>query len=288
MPEDTGARADIHALERTSDPSVITIGEGARIILQMREDTLQFLEMLPLENKSEKLFDPGPGAIEIPLPQGFTGAEGGESERKIEIRKNHGVAIHGAISPKRALGETDAKQAGNEVTFGFVLPYTGDTKEFEQPMPNGIGLTTIIMEQIPGMEITGPGVGPREARELNGKKYWVMPGSAVPAGGVLRFTVKGLPSIDHTGRNIAGALAIALLIAAVVFGRRPGGEAQRAAQTERDRLTARREVLFAELVAVERQARGGSATAADRRREVVAKLEGVYQQLASLDEQRAP
>jgi hypothetical protein len=288
MPDDSGARADIHALERTSDPSVVTIGEGARIILQMREDTLQFLEMLPLENKSDKLFDPGPGAVEIPLPQGFVSAEAGESDRKIEIRQNHGVAIHGPISPRKSLGDNDAKQAGNEVTFGFVLPYRGDTKEFSQPMPNGIGLQTIIMEQIPGMEITGPGVGAREARELNGRKYWVMPGSAVAPGGTLTFTITGLPSTDHTGRTIAAILTLALLGAAVFFGRRPADEARRAAASERDKLTARRENLFAELVAVERQARGGSTTASDRRRDLVTKLEGVYQQLAALDEQRAP
>jgi hypothetical protein len=287
MPDDSGVRAEIHAMERTSDPSVVTIGEGARIVLQMREDTLQFLEFLPLENKSEKLFDPGPGAVEIPLPTGFTGAEAGESDRKIEIRKPHGVAVHGPISPKKALGDSDAKQAGNEITIGFVLPYEGNTKEFEQAMPTGIGLPTIIMEQIPGMEITGPGIGQREARELNGKKYWVMPGSAIPPGGAMRFTVTGLPSIDHSGRTIAGILALALIGAAISFGRRPAGEARRAAASERDRLTARRENLFAELVAVERQARGGSATAPERRRELVGKLEGVYRQLAALDEQRS-
>jgi hypothetical protein len=288
MPDDSGVRAEIHALERTSDPSVVTIGEGARIVLQMREDTLQFLEFLPLENKSDKLFDPGPGAVEITLPSGFTGGEAGESDRKIEIRKNHGAAVHGTISPRRALGDTDAKQAGNEVTIGFVLPYEGDSKDFAQPMPTGIGLYTLIMEQIPGMEISGPGVGQREAKELNGKKYWVMPGSAVPPGGVLHFTVTGLPSIDHSGRIISAALTIALILAAFAFGRRPVDETRRAAASERDRLTARRENLFAELVAVERQTRGGSATAPERRRELVGKLEGVYQQLAALDEQRAP
>ena len=48
--------------------------------------------------------------------------------------------------------------------------------------------------------------------------------------------------------------------------------------------------MFTELVAVERQTRSGTTTGAlpERRRELVAKLEGVYQQLAALDEQRAP
>jgi hypothetical protein len=289
MPEDMGARADIHALERTSDASVITIGEGARIILQMREDTLQFLEILPLENKSDRLFDPGPGAVEIPLPSEFTGAEAGQGDRKIEIRQGRGVGVHGTISPKASLGGNDAKAAGNEVTFGFVLPYRGTTREFVQPMPTGIGLFTLITEQLPGLELTGPGVGARESREVNGRKYWVMPGTAVPPGGVITFTVTGLPSIDHTGRVIAAVLAVALMLAAVAFARRPRDEARRAAVSERDRLTARREALFAELVAVERQSRAGALGATpERRRDLVAKLEGVYQQLAALEEQHAP
>jgi hypothetical protein len=289
MPEDMGARAEIHALARTSDPAVITIGEGARVVLQMREDTLQFLEMLPLENTSEKLFDPGPGAVEIPLPAEFTGAEAGESDRKLEIRQNHGVAVHGPISPKRALGGTDDKAAGNEIQFGFVMPYHGNSREFAQPMPTGMGLFTLITEQLPGLAITGPGIGARESRDLNGKKYWVMPGQAVPPGGVLTFTVTGLPSTDHTGRDVSGVLALALVAAAIVFGRRPKDEARKAAVSERDRLTARRETLFAELVAVETRARSGAAAATpERRRDLVGKLEGVYQQLAALDEQRAP
>jgi hypothetical protein len=290
MPEDSGARAEIHALERTSDPSVITIGEGARIILQMHEDTLQFLEILPLENKSDKLFDPGPGAVEIPLPTEFTGAEVGQGDRKLEIRSGLGVAIHGTISPKASLGGNDAKAAGNEVSFGFVLPYTGTTREFVQKMPTGMGLPTIITEQLPGLEISGPGIGAREeSKPLNGRKYWVMPGAAVPPGGELRFTVTGLPSLDHTGRWIALVLALGLLGAGIFFAWAPKDEARRAAVSERDRLTARREALFAELVAVERQARSGAVGATpERRRELVGKLEGVYQQLAALDEQHAP
>jgi hypothetical protein len=289
MPEDSGARANIRALERTSDPSVVTIGEGARIILQMREDTLQFLEILPLENKSDKLFDPGPGAVEIPLPTEFTGAEAGQSDRKIEIRQGRGVAIHGTISPKASLGGNDAKAAGNEVSFGFVLPYSGTSREFSQPIPTGMALPTIITEQLPGLEITGPGIGARESREVSGRKYWVMPGTPVPPGGTLAFTITGLPSTDHTGRNVSLALALALLGAAIVFARRPEDAARRASMNERDRLTARREALFAELVAVERQARAGAVGATpERRRELVGKLENVYQQLAALDEQHAP
>jgi hypothetical protein len=289
MPDGGGARGEIRALARTSDPGVITIGAGGRVVLQMQEDSLQVLEIFPLENTSDKMFDPGPGAVEIPLPKEFVGAQTADnSARKLEVRASHGIAVHGPITPKRSLTAADARAAGNEVTFGYVLPYQGDSRELEQPMPNGIGPFVVITEQFKNLSVTGHGVGPREARELGGKKYWVSPVEAIPPGGVLRLSITGLPSTDATGRVVSAGLAIALLLAAILFARRPIDEAKVAADRERERLTARREALFAELVAVEQDVRAGKGgDGKNRRNGLVNELEGVYQQLAGLDEQRA-
>jgi hypothetical protein len=295
MPETGGARAEIRALGRTGDPAVMTIGDGGRVIIQMHEDNLQFLEMFPIENSSDKMFDPGPGALEIPLPQGFVGAEAQESDRKIDVRQNHGMAVHGVFAPKRATVGTTAKNAGNEVVFGFVLPYHGETRAFAQPMPNGIGPFTLITEQIPGLTVSGPGIGARQQRELGGRKYWVMPGDQIAPGGVLEFTMNGLPATDSTGRNVAGVLALLLVGSAIAFGRRPkageaGGKGSNGDDeaNERDRLIDRREETFAELVSLERKAREGAGAApADRRKQLVTRLEQIYRDLAALDEQRA-
>jgi hypothetical protein len=288
MPAKGGMRGEIRGLARTGDTNVITIGQGARVILQMRNDNLQFMEILPLENKSNQLFDPGPGAVEIPLPKGFVGGEVAPSDRKTEIRKDHGVAVYGPITPRQALGQVDAKAAGNEITLGFVLPYEGDSKDFQQAMPNGIGPFTVITEQIPGLTLTGPGIGTPEARELGGRKYWVMPAQALAPGQTLSFSVRGLPSTDRTGRMISGLLALLLILSAVVFARRPGTQVRKTID-EREKLTTRRETLFAELVGIEQRARAGGDRGSndDRRTQLVGKLEGIYQELAALDEQRA-
>jgi hypothetical protein len=292
MPESGGARAEIRALGHTSDPSVMTIGSGGRVIVQMHEDNLQFLEMLPLENRSDKMFDPSPGAIEIPLPQGFVSAEAQESDRKIDVRQNHGMAVHGAFTPQRAISGTTTKNAGQEVVFGFVLPYHGETRAFFQPMPNGIGTFTLIIEQIPGVTVSGPGIGERQDRELGGRKYWVMPGEPIAPGGVLEFTLNGLPSTDSTGRDVAGVLTLTLIAGAFVFGRRPKGGARGVdVAAERERLVDKRESTFADLLALERAARDKGATAtaappADRRRQLVAKLEQIYRDLAALDDRQ--
>lgn len=288
MPEKSGARAEIRALSRTADPAVMAVGEGARVVVQMHEDNLQFIEVLPLENTSNQMFDPGPGAIEIPLPQGFVGAEAQESDRKIDVRQNHGMAVHGVFMPRRSMLGTTNKNAGNEVVFGFALPYHGDTRAFSQPLPNGMGAFTLITEPIAGLTVSGPGIGERQERELNGRKYWVMPGDAIARGGVLEFTLSGLPATDAMGRNVAGVLALLLIVGAVVFARGSqsgkGGKGGDAA-TERARLVERREAAFADLVALERRARdGGAAAAADRRQELVGRLERIYRDLAALDE----
>jgi hypothetical protein len=287
MPESGGARAEIRALGRTSDPAVMTIGSGGRVIVQMHEDNLQILEMFPLENRSDKMFDPGPGAIEIPLPKGFVSAEAQESDRKIDVRQNHGMAVHGAFTPQRAILGTTAKNAGQEVVFGFVLPYHGDTRAFSQPMPNGIGTFTLITEQVPGLTVSGPGIGERQERELGGRKYWVMPGEPIAPGGLLEFTLNGLPSTDSTGRTVAGVLTLMLIAGAFVFGRRPKGARVGDVAEERDRLVDKRESTFAELLALERAARDKAATPpADRRKQLVTRLEQIYRDLAALDERQ--
>ncbi len=290
MPDGSGARGEIRALARTADPAVMTLGQGSRVIIQMHEDSLQFLEMLALENTSDKIFDPGPGALEIPLPKGFVGAEAQESDRKVDVRQNHGMAVHGTFTPRSSFAGTSARNAGQEVVFGFVLPYHGDTREFVQPMPNGMAPSTLITEQVSGLTVKGPGIGARQERELSGKKYWVMSIDPIPRGGELSFVISGIPSTDSTGRYVAGGLALALVASAFVFGRRPrqAGGAGGGPETARDTLIERRESTFAELVALERSAREtGTAAPVDRRRQIVSRLEQVYRELAALDERQA-
>jgi hypothetical protein len=286
MPEQGGVTAEIRALERTADPSVIAFGSGGRVILQMHDEILQVLEMLPIENHSSKLFDPGPGGIEIPLPKGFVNAEAaGESDRKLEVRKSYGIAVHGAIPPRAT--------TNNEITFAFTVTYHGSSHDFLQPLPYGLGATTLIIEQAGDLAVEGAGIGARQSREVSGRKYWVMPIAALGAGQSLAFTVTGLPATDHTGRYIAGALALLLVLASIFFGRRPG-EARQVAGDAREKLLQRREALFEQLVGVERERRTqngageGPGDVRDRRNQIVTKLETIYRDLAALDESHAP
>jgi hypothetical protein len=108
---------------------------------------------------------------------------------------------------------------------------------------------------------------------------------AVPPGGTLQLTVKGLPALDRKGRNIAGVLCLLLIVAAVIASPRPQ-QAVRAAASA-GQLAERREKLFGELVTLEQQRRrsDGKRDGAleERRQELVAKLENVYRELAGLE-----
>jgi hypothetical protein len=286
-----GLSVELRVPQVSADPSLVTIGAGGRIILQLREEGISVIETLPLENHSDKIFDPGAGGVEIPLPSEAVGVEGAEGAHRIEIRKGIGLAVHGAIPP-RPLQDSSGKSP-DEVTFGFFLPTRGSSLSFQQRFPNGLGEFTFVTEQIPTtLSIESTQITGRQDRDLGGKKYWLMRGEAIPPGGTLRFTARGLPAPDQTGRIVSGVLALGLMLGAVVFGRRPGGGAAASKeQSARETLIQRRERLFAELVAVEgKRASAGAGVAGAvkaERDDLVRKLEGVYRELAALDERRA-
>lgn len=284
-----GISVELRTPQKTADASIITVGAGGRIVLQLREEGLAFIETLPLENRTDKLFDPGVGGVEIPLPSEAVGTEAGEGGHKIDIRKGRGLAVHGPIPPRRPEAQDPNRKSPDEVTFGFVLPTHESVREFEQKFPNGIGEYTFVTDQLPGLVIESSQITGRQSREVQGKKYWLMLGQPIPPGGTLRFTVRGLPAPDNTGRIIAGVLALSLVGGAIAFGRQRPGGATAKERTDRDRLVERRERLFADLVAVESRRTNDGALPATKieRDDLVRKLEGVYRDLAAVDERRA-
>jgi len=198
--------------------------------------------------------------------------------------------VHGPIAPTRGTSE-----AANEVVFAFTVPYHGSaTYDYQQLLPNGLGQTVLIVEQAGNLSAEGPGIGARQERELNGHKYWVMPIEAIAPAQKLAFTVTGLPVTDATGRIASATLALLLVVASVLFARKPAGGKGQTTVADRDRLMQRREALFQQLVEAERERRAqpnGAGQQNDgaktRRNEIVSKLESVYRDLAALDEPHA-
>ncbi len=281
MSPDKGMHSRIPSLERTNDSSVLRIDNRSVVVIEAREDALAIMQSLVFRNTSEKLFDPGEGGLVLPLPTGFVNAQEISGGVPVEARTREGMAVRAVIAPN------SAASFATQARFGFILPADGASDiAYKQPLPTGMESPLIVIPADTGITLQGPGLRRiADTADARGGKVLRYESDAISPGGALIMTVVGLPTRDTSGRKIAGTLALLLLFAALVFARPPKGAAAGDAQALQP-LVARREKLFADLVAFEQRSRQqGDARAepAQERRELVAKLEAVYRQLAGLE-----
>jgi hypothetical protein len=278
-----GMRGEIRALGRTSDPSVLRFDNRARLIVEVGEDSLQMMEELIFKNTSDKAFDPGNEGLLIPLPLGFEGAKEIEGSVPLDLRAGQGAAVRAPISPN------SGAMFATRVRVGFVLPAGGSPDvEVKQKLPFGLEGALVLVPANTHLTVEASGLRERPAQaDAQGNSVKLYELDAIPPGGTLSLTVKGLPALDHKGRNIAGALCLLLIVAAVIASPRPTKVAHAVANAAQ--LTERREKLFGELVALEQQRRQGrpegkrDAGLEERRQELVSKLEHVYRELAAVE-----
>ena len=173
------------------------------------------------------------------------------------------------------------------VQFGYSLPIAGATVALEQKLPVPLAQFSLMAQKVGDMEVHSPQIAEHRDMPVQAQTFIVGKGPAVPAGGTLAITFSGLPHQPVWPRNVAlgagdddprwrrvGQHACAQAVAA---GRRD----------RRRRLDARRDRLFAELVAIEEQHRAGTLAPdryATRRTELVAALERLY---AEIDDEAA-
>lgn len=284
MPDEMGLRARLRGLETTSDPSVLRVGEGSQLIFQPRDEALVVWEAHAIENTSQKLFVAGDGGgFFFPLPEGAQDAQALRESAPLEVLEGgKGMRLTGRVAP----GVPGAKRT--QAVFAFGLLSGGrDTLTFRQQLPLGMQRPLIVTPAEAKLTITGQGVVAQPPRDNgSGFKIVVYELPPVPPGGTLELTVAGIPAHPRGGQAVAAALGVALLVAGGLAARRP--KQAIAAAKAREQLVKRREELFAALVEHEktRPAEAGATpngTWAQRRAELVEKLERVYRDLAEAD-----
>jgi hypothetical protein len=241
------------------------------------------MEELIFKNTSDKAFDPGPEGLLIPLPEGFEGSKEIEGSAPLDLRAGQGAAVHAPISPN-----TGAMFA-TRVRVGFVIPAGGLSRvELRQKMPFGLEGALLLIPANTNLTVEGSGLHERPAQaDAQGNSVKLYELDAIPPGGNLALTVKGLPALDHRGRNIAGVLCLLLIVAAVIGSPRPPKVTRAVASAAQ--LAERREKLFSELVSLEQQRRQARSdgkrdeAVEERRQELVIKLENVYRELAGVE-----
>jgi hypothetical protein len=212
-----GAAGEIRLPDRTSELSALHISGASRMMVELREDALGVLQNLLVENTSDKVFDPGPRGLFIPLPEGFAGAEKLPGGVEVEIKEGVGAFLHTLLPPAQSPG------ASVQVRLGFVLT-THETPDYEivQPMPIGLqgGLVLVPSEYTIGLSAPGLRAHPPE-RDDNGNELRMFELDSVVPGQALHLTVLGLPTRQQTGKWIAAVLAGLLVAGGVVASRRP-------------------------------------------------------------------
>jgi hypothetical protein len=134
----------------------------------------------------------------------------------------------------------------------------------------------VIAQKLGSMQLQSPQITQRREMAAEGQTYIVGEGGALKAGDTLSLTLDGLPHRATWPRNLALALAV-VIIAAGAWGASRGGSPQVSAR--RRQMQARRDTLFAELAALEEQRRSDAIDArvyAARREQLVTALEDLY------------
>jgi hypothetical protein len=288
MSTETGMRGQIRAIGHTSSTSDLRIDNRSQLAIDLAEEAVAVVVDFVFRNLGREIFDPGPEGLLYPLADGFAKVQELSGGVPVEGQPGRGALIKAVIPPDSAA--TTATRA--RFVF-FVRSENARSLDLELPMPFGMEDPFVVVREKTGITLRGTGLRHiRDAQDGDGSTVKLYSLPAIGRDGTLKLTVENLPVRSRTGHQVITVLCGMLVLALVVWGRAPkrtGGPDPGAA---RQALMDQREKLFSELVALEQERRHPGAehpngVLADRRREIIGRLETVYRELGSL-EQGAP
>jgi hypothetical protein len=247
-------------------PGIVVFGGETRVILEFQDDNLNAFYILDIVNSARTPIDPGAPLV-IELPSQAVGAAAMQGSSPLATVSGTRVTITGPFPP----GTT-------AVQVAYTLPYTSDTVTIEQPWPAAVEEMFVAVEQVGSLKIASPQLPDQQEAEASGTKFLMGRGPRINANQPFSLTISGLPYHDPTLRRLG--VALALVVLAVGFWAAFTGAPARRQETAK--LEARREKLFAELVELEQQRRGGrldDKRYAARRQSLSTQLERVLGEL---------
>ncbi|MGE0041889.1 MAG: hypothetical protein AB7H88_01190 [Vicinamibacterales bacterium] len=268
------ARDQAAAAEAAAAPArqgIVEFGGESRIILEFQDDNLQVFYLLDVVNAARTPIETdGPLIVELPSGAASAGMLDGSSPLAT-VRGDH-VVITGPFPP----GTT-------QVQFGFAMPYGGANLTITQRFPVALASIFAAVEKVGEVHLTSAQFTAHQDASAGGTPFIMGTGGRLNAGDPLVLELTGLPHHSTTMRNVGLALAALLLLGG--FWLAFTGAPARAGAA--DRLRARREKLYADLVELERQRARGRVEPARyeaRRQALMAALERVLGELDGLAE----
>jgi hypothetical protein len=261
------AQEDRQLAQGPAAPGVVVLGEQSRFVLEMGDEALNVFNILQIVNTARTpVQTAAPLVFDLPPNAGGAGLL-------------EGSAPNAAVSGKR-LTVTGPFAPGNTIVqLGYSLPFSSDSLTIEQKLPVPLMQLSVIAQKSGPMQLSSPQLAQHREMSAEGQTYIVGQGPALGAGDTVTLTLTGLPHHPVWPRNVALAIAAAILAAGA------WGATRRHAVDENDRLGAaqvRRERLLSELTALEQQHRVGTIDEeryATRRGDLMRSLERVYAKL---------
>ena len=269
--------ADLALADAPAEPGTVNFGSDSRIVIELGEEALNVYYLLDIVNWRDAPVEPDT-PVALSLPAGATGTTlmGGSSPRAVAAGAQ--VSVPGPFPP----GMTPLR-------VGFVLPYSGGSLAFDQPLPVALESLLLMVEKWGDMDIASEQIARRadaSPEGADGRTFIFAAGPLVAAGAAVSLEISGLP--HHSRLPAMMALGVAFVfLAAGAWGAATPDRSVSAAE-RRWRMESRREKRFRELVKNEQQHRAsriGDTKYANRRRDLMADLERIY---AELDDEVAP
>jgi hypothetical protein len=263
-PAQPGASA---AAPQPAAPGTVAFGPETRFVVEMNDDALNVFNMMQISNHETRPVQTA-GPIVFELPAGAAGAgmlDGSTQNASVAGGK---VIVNGPFAP------------GNTVVqFAYSIPLGSESVVIAQKLPLRLPQLSVVAQRVGAMELASPQLAQQRQMSADGGTFIVAQGGALNAGDTVSLTLTGLPARPTWPRNVALALAIAI-VAGGFWGasRRP----RQHEPASRRNLHGSREKLLSDLAALETARRKGAIDAdtyAARRETLVTALEDLYRGL---------
>lgn len=183
---------------------IVVLGPESRVIVEMSDDRLTVYYVLRIVNSARTPVDIG-GPLLFDLPREARGATVLEGSSPQATASGARVTITGPFAP----GITSAEIA-------YELPYPGGAARVDQRWPAALQQLTVLVQQVGGVKVSSPQfTSNQDTADSQGKALIVAAGPGLAAGQSLSMEISGLPHHPSWPRNLALALASALVAAGV-------------------------------------------------------------------------